>query len=286
MVYINGSPAGKLIIQLAPTGMVPTKDENPHLPVSPEEIARDVYEAYKLGVSVVHVHARDEKGKPTYKKEIYERIFSEIKRKCPDIIICASTSGRVDPDISYRMDVLELKPEMASLTMGSVNFLNSQSINPIDTIITLAEAMNIRGIKPELEIFEPGFINNARYLVKKGPLKLPLHINLLLGSLGNIPADLRDLVYMVDSLPKGCTWSAAGIGRFQTQIAAAAILMGGHVRIGLEDSIYYNYERKELATNLELVKRVVSIANDLGRDIASPDEARKILGLNRKDDAL
>jgi 3-keto-5-aminohexanoate cleavage enzyme len=282
MVYVNGEHAGKMIIQLAPTGMVPTKKDNPYTPITPEEIARDTYEAYKLGASVVHVHARDEEGKPTHRKDVYADIFSRIRDKCPDIIICASTSGRTDPNTDHRTEVLELKPDMASLTMGSVNFLKNQSMNSMETIITLAEAMSERGVKPELEVFEPGFINNARYLVKKGHLSMHLHFNLLLGSLGNIPADIRDLVYMVDSLPEGCTWSAAGIGRFQTQIAATAILMGGHVRIGLEDSLFYDQGRSELATNENLIKRVVDIANSLGREIATPKEARKILGLQAK----
>jgi 3-keto-5-aminohexanoate cleavage enzyme len=261
---------------------VPTKNDTPYVPITPEEIAKDAHEAYMLGASVIHVHARGEDGSPTYKKEVYEDIFSMIREKCPDIIICASTSGRADPDIGHRMEVLELDPEMASLTVGSVNFVKNPSFNSLETLQVLSHAMNERGIKPEVEAFEPGFINNAKYLVKKGCLKTPLHFNLLLGSLGSIPADIRDLVYMIESLPDGCTWSAAGIGRFQTQVVAAAILMGGNVRIGIEDSIYYDYEKKRLATNKELVERVVRIARELGREIASPGEARRILGLEHK----
>ena len=134
-------------------------------------------------------------------------------------------------------------------------------------------------ILPELEIFEPGFINTAKYLASHGFLKKPLHFNLLLGSLGSMPAEIRDLCFLVDSLPPKSTWSATGIGRFQTQINAAAILMGGHVRVGLEDSIYFRYQNKELATNTKLVKRIVNLAHELGREIATPKEARKILGL-------
>lgn len=282
MIYINGQPAGKLIIQLAPTGMIPSRKDTPYVPITPEEVARDTYEAYKLGASVVHLHARDSEGKPTYKKEVYEDIISRIRKKCPDIIICVSTSGRLDTDIGHRTEALDLKPDMASLMMGHVNFSKYPSINTIDTIQQLARAMNDRKIKPELEVFEPGFINTAKYLATKGYLKMPLHFNLFLGSLGDMPADVRDLAYLVESLPPGSTWSAAGIGRFQTQVTAAAILMGGHVRVGIEDSIYDNYERKELATNKGLVERTARIAGDLGRDIASPAEAREILGLGRK----
>lgn len=281
-MYVNGEIAGKMIIKLACTGMIPTKDDTPYVPISPKEIANDTYKSYKLGVSVIHVHARDENGKPTYKKEIFEEIFKEIRRKCPNIIICATTSGRVHPQVEHRSEVLELNPEMASLTVGSLNFPNYSSVNSPQTIKQLAKIMRDRGILPELEIFEPGFINTAKYLARKGYLKTPLHFNMLLGSLGTIPGDIRDLVYLVESLPKNSSWSATGIGRFQTQINVAAILMGGHVRIGVEDSIYYHYPSKELATNENLVKRILRITKDLGREIATPKEARKILGISNE----
>ena len=273
--------AGKLIITIAPTGMIPTKKDTPYVPITPEEIAADVYEAYKLGASIAHVHARDELGKPTYKKDVYKKIFSEIKKKCPDIIICASTSGRVTPQVEHRGEVLDLYPEMASLTMGSLNFPQHPSVNPMETIKGLAKIMKDKGILPELEVFEAGFINTAKYLVKKGYIKEPLHFCLLLGSLGSVSANLSDLTYLVSSLPDRCNWSATGIGRFQTQINVAAILMGGHVRVGVEDSIYYNYPNAELATNSNLVKRIVRIAEELSREIATPDETRAILGLNK-----
>jgi uncharacterized protein (DUF849 family) len=272
-------PADKLIIKLASTGMITSKHDNLHVPVTPREIVKDTYKAYKLGASVAHVHARDREGKPTHKKEIFKRIIGGIKEKCPDIIICATTSGRVTPQVEHRSEVLQLEPEMASLTLGSLNFPQHPSVNPLETIKALAEIMKEKSILPELEIFEPGFINTAKYLVRRGYLKEPLHFNLLLGSLGSIPADIKDLVYLLQSLPAGSTWSATGIGRFQTQINVAAILMGGHVRVGLEDTIYYNYPSKELATNEKLVQRIVRVAKELGREIATPDEAREILGL-------
>lgn len=269
----------KLIITLVPTGMIPTKADTPYVAITPEEIAKDTYEAFKLGVSVVHVHSRDEQGKPTHKKEVFEKIFNEIKKKCPDIIICATTSGRVDPQVEHRSEVLELYPEMASLTLGSLNFPQHPSVNPLETIKILATLMRDKNILPELEIFELGFINTAKYLAKKGYLKKPLHFCLLLGSLGSIPANIGDLAYLVQSLPTESNWAATGIGRFQTQINIAAILMGGHVRVGIEDSIYYNYPEKELATNVKLVQRIVRIAKELNREIATPKEAREILGL-------
>jgi 3-keto-5-aminohexanoate cleavage enzyme len=274
--------ADKLIITLAPTGMIPTKNETPYVPLTPEEIVNDTCEAYKLGASVVHVHARDRQGRPTHEKGIFKEIFEGIRKKCPDIIICASTSGRINPQVEHRAEVLELSPEMASLTVGSLNFPQAASVNPLQTIRTLATKIKERGIIPELEIFEAGFINTAKYLAKKGILEKPLHFCLLLGSLGSIPAKISDLAYLVGSLPPGSIWSATGIGRFQIQINTAAILMGGHVRVGIEDSIFYNYPTKELATNKKLVERIVRISRDLHRDIATPAEAREILGLRRE----
>jgi uncharacterized protein (DUF849 family) len=259
--------------------MVPTKKDTPYVPITPEEIAEDTYRAYRLGVSAVHVHARGPDGSPTYKKETYEEIFSAIREKCADIIICASTSGRTDRDIGHRAEVLDLYPEMASLTTGTVNFSDRPSVNSISDIMALAGKMNDRRVKPELEIFDSGFINSASYLASKGILKAPMHFNLLFGSLGSMQADLRDMAYLIGSLPKGSTWCAAGVGRYQLQANVAAIMMGGHVRVGLEDSVYYGYPGRDLATNEQLVKRIVRIAAELGREIATPSEARAILGL-------
>ena len=274
-------PVEKLIVKLAPTGMIPTKQDTPYVPISAEEIIRDAYEAFKLGASVVHVHARDERGVPTHEKRYFKKIIDGIRKLCPEMVICATTSGRVDPQVEHRSEVLDLDLDMASLTVGSLNFPKHPSVNPFETIMRLAAMMKDKGILPELEIFEAGFINTAKYLAQKGYLKKPLHFNLLLGSLGSIPAGISDLAYLVNSLPSESTWSATGIGRFQTQINVAAIVMGGHVRVGIEDSIYYKYAEKQLATNTKLVERIVRIAKEVGRDIATPCETRKILGVSR-----
>ena len=279
-MYVGALPVGKLIIQVAPTGNVPTRKQTPHVPLTPDEIAQDTYDAYRLGASIVHVHARDEEGNPTYRKEIFHEIFTRIRSKCPEIIINASTSGRMHPEVQLRTEVLDLNPDMASLTMGSLNFPTQPSVNSMETLRKLAKLMTDGGITPELEIFESGFINTSKYFLKQGLLKEPLHFTLLLGSLGSIPADIRDLTYLVDSLPPKSVWSATGIGRFQTQVNVASIIMGGHVRIGIEDSIYYDYEKKELATNSKLVERIVRISRELGREVATPKEAREILGLS------
>jgi 3-keto-5-aminohexanoate cleavage enzyme len=278
MVFVRGEPAEKLIVQLAPTGMQPQKYDNPHVPISPAEIIQDTETAYKLGASVVHLHAREPDGSPSYRKEVFREIFSGIRAKCPEIIICASTSGRIFRRLEQRMEVLDLQPEMASLALGTVNFHYCPSYNTLDEVVSLAKAMRDRGVRPELEIFEPGFINTAKYLAKKGIIKEPMQFNLLLGSLASIPADMRDISYLVDSIPSDSVWMATGIGRFQLQVNVAAIIMGGHVRVGLEDNIFYDCARKECATNAMLVERIVRVAKELGREIASPKEARRILG--------
>jgi len=280
-VHANGEAGGKLIIKAALTGMIPTKKDTPFVPITPQEIAEDAYQVYQLGTSVLHLHARDKNGLPTYKVEVYREIVDRVKDRCPDVIVCLSTSGRVHPQVEHRSGVLALKPEMASLTMGSLNFPQYPSVNSPETIKRLALAMRENSTLPELEVFESGFINYALFLRRRGILSDPLHFNLLLGSLGACPANMRDLTYLVESLPSGSVWSATGIGRFQTQINVGAILMGGHVRVGIEDSIYYNYPDKELATNEKLVARIIRVAEELGRDIATPREAREILGLLR-----
>ena len=259
--------------------MIPTKEQTPYVPITPEEIARDAFKAIENGASVLHIHARNGDGSPTYKAEIFKEIFDRIYERYPDVIICATTSGRVHPQVEHRAEVLSLKPVMASLTVGSMNFPKFPSVNSPDTIKKLAHIMKKHNILPELEIFEPGFINYAVYLAKKGYLKEPLHFNLLMGSLGSVPANLGDLTYLVSLLPENSTWSATGIGRFQIPINVAAIVMGGHVRVGIEDSIYYRYPKKELTTNEALIKRIVLIAKEVGREIASIKDARRILGL-------
>jgi 3-keto-5-aminohexanoate cleavage enzyme len=278
-MYVKGQRAGKLIVQIAPTGMIPTKQITPHVPITPDEIARDTYAAYKLGASIVHVHARDEQGVPTCRKDVFAEIFSKIREKCPDIIINATTSGRFDQDVEQRAQVLDLRPEMATLAVGSVNFFDHPTFNSPETVQLLARRMSDLGIKPELEIFEVGFVNTARYLARKEILKPPLHFNFILGSLGSIPADMRDLAYLVESVPPGTTWSGGGIGRFQLQINAAAILMGGHVRTGVEDAIHTDGTKTKFATNKGLVERVVRLAREFNREIATPEEARKILAI-------
>jgi len=278
------TPYPRLIINAAMTGMIPTKKDNPHVPVSVDQIIEDAVNCYKAGASIVHVHARDNEQKPTYKKEIYAQIIEGIRSQCTDVIICATTSGRVHNTFEKRSQVLELsgdlKPDMGSLTMGSLNFPKQASVNSPEMIERLALKMKENGIVPEIEIFETGMISTSKVMIKKGILKAPFYFNLLFGSVYSIPATMFDLSYMVKNLPPDVHWAAAGIGKFQLKINFASILMGGHVRVGLEDNLYYDHAKKELATNEMLIKRVVKFANEIGRQVATAQETRDLLEIH------
>ena len=277
-------PYQKLIINAALTGMVPTKEDNPHVPVSVDEIIEDGINCYKAGASILHLHARDNDQKPTYKKEIYAQIIEGIKSQCADVIICTTTSGRVDNTFEKRSQVLELngklKPDMGSLTMGSLNFPKKASVNTPEMIENLALKMKENGIVPEIEIFDVGMISTTKVLIKKGILKPPFYFNLLFGSIYSIPATMFDLSYMVKNLPPHTNWAAAGIGKFQLKMNCASVLMGGHVRVGLEDNLYYDQEKKELATNMLLISRVIKFADEIERKVATAKEAREMLGIH------
>lgn len=272
-----------LVVNAALTGMVPSRDDNPHLPVAPEEIVEDAERCVAAGASILHVHARDPDGSPTYRADVYTEIVGGIRERCPDAIVCASTSGRVFRSFEQRAEVLdlegELKPDLASLTLGSLNFPREASVNEPSMIRRLAERMAERGIVPELEVFDFGMVDYAKYLIDRGVLREPSYFNLLLGSLGTLAATPFNLAALVQSLPGGSTWAGAGIGRFQFPVNALAIAMGGHVRVGLEDNLYLDAEKRKPATNVELVERLVRLAHASEREIATPAQARALLGL-------
>lgn len=271
-----------LIINAAITGMVPTKKDTPHVPVSPEEIIADVRRCRDAGASIVHLHARDSDDLPTYRKDIYSQILNGVRKVCPDIILCVSTSGRVFKTFEQRSEVLELvdpAPEMASLTLGSMNFARNESVNSPDMIKALAMKMAKRKITPEWECFDLGMVEYSHYLTSHEILRPPFYCNLLLGSLGTISATAFNLATMVRALPDGVTWAAAGIGRYQFSVNTLAITMGGHVRVGLEDNLWFDEQRSRLATNADLIDRLVGVARACGRSIASPQKARQIIGL-------
>ena len=272
----------KLIINAAITGMVPMKSDTPHVPITVDEIVADIKRARDAGASIVHLHARQEDGSADYRAEVYSQILAGARAVAPDVILCVSTSGRVFKTFEQRSEVLDCRnpqPEMASLTLGSMNFPKVASVNDPDMIRSLAQRMAERGIVPEMECFDLGMVEYANYLVERHVLVAPFYCNLLLGSLGTLSATPANLARMVGALPNGTTWAAAGIGRFQFPMNALAIAMGGHVRVGLEDNIWYDDERTRLATNAELITRLVRIAQACGREIATPDEARTMIGL-------
>ncbi len=276
--------ADDLIINFAPTGMIPTKDATPHVPISAGEIVEDVHEAVELGISMVHLHARDARtGKPTYKADVYADIIGGIRRYAPELVICVSLSGRDFSDFEKRAEPLELdgafKPDMGSLTLSSVNFNKQASINEPEMIQALARRMQERGIIPELEAFDVGMINYARYLTKKSLLSPPYYFNLLLGNISCAQADLLHAGIMINDLPEGSLWSLAGIGDSQLPINSVAIAMGGGVRVGLEDNIYLDNRRQHLARNVDLLRRIHAIAQNHGRSIMTPRELRQRLGL-------
>jgi 3-oxoadipate:acetyl-CoA acetyltransferase len=278
------TPYRELIVNFCPTGMIPTKAMTPHVPVAPTEVIEDACRALELGAAIVHLHARERDGTPTYRGEIYEEMILGIREHYSDAVICVSCSGRNFPEFERRSEVLELtgaaRPDLASLTLTSLDFPSGTSQNAPDMVIALAERMADRGIKPELECFDFGMINAANMLIGKGLLgEGPHYFNLLLGSRYSVPATARHLSNMVEDLPPDSLWSAAGIGLFQLPMNVLAIAMGGHCRVGLEDNIYQGFDRRELATNEGLVERVAGISEAFGRPLASSRRARALLGI-------
>ena len=275
-------PYPKVIITAALTGMIPTRAQTPYVPLTEAEIVADALACWAAGAAIVHLHVRDEDGRPDYRAERYGRIIRAVRAES-DLLICASTSARVFQEYEKRAEVLFLegieRPDLASLTAGSFNFPTQASVNSPETILRLAETMVARGIKPEIEVFDAGMLNYAKYLDRKLSLPKPLCFTLLLGSLGGIPGRSGDLAYLVRDLPEASVWSATGVGSFQLPINVAALVEGGGVRVGLEDNLYYDHERRDLATNGRLIERVVRIATELQRAVATPDEARVMLGL-------
>jgi len=266
----------KLIITLAVTGNVPTKELNPSTPITPKEIADDIEACMHYGASIAHIHARDNNQQPTHSKKSYKAILDEIKSRKLSIITQLSTGARGGHNtVDSRGQMLDLDCEMGSLATGSSNFPNTINANEPELIEALATKMYKNGIRPEIEAFDVAMISNAKRYIKKGILKAPLHFNLVMGVPGSIEGTPRNLLFMVESLPENSTWSVCGIGPAQIPMLTMSILMGGHVRTGLEDTLLY---RKGVpATNRMLVERVHRLAGELGREIASPDEARKIL---------
>jgi len=275
-----------LIINFTPTGMIPTKSMTEFVPVLASEIVEDVRKAWELGITMVHLHARDaESGEPTYKKEIYAEIIRGIRDFAPELIICVSLSGRNFKELSQRADPLylegDLKPDMGSLTLSSLNFNQTASMNAPAMVQELARVMKDRGILPELEAFDVGMINYAHYLQKKGLIEGPFYFNLLLGNIACAQANLLHAGMMVNELPADSYWSLAGIGNAQLRMNSTAIAMGGGVRVGIEDNIWYDQRRTRLASNSDLIRRIHELARIHDRNIMSPSRLRALLNLKK-----
>jgi uncharacterized protein (DUF849 family) len=268
------------IITVAITGSVPTKKDSPAVPISVAEQVESSHAAYEAGAALVHVHVRNDDGSTTSDPERFGRFLAGIRKHCPDMIVQFSTGGRSGMG-KERGGMLHLRPEMASLTTGSVNFAKIIYENHPVLINDLASSMLANDIKPEIEIFDLAMLYNAAKLVADGLLKAPVHVQFVLGIPGALPADREVLEFELAQLERmlpGATWTAAGTGRHQLTVNEWSLELGGHCRTGLEDNLRFDKER--LATsNAELVKRVAELTPKFGRSVATPAEARRILGL-------
>ncbi len=270
----------KLIITVAPTGSVPRKKDTPHVPVTPDEISETAYRCEQEGASMIHVHCRDEQERPTSRFEIFKETVDKVRNRTK-LIVMTSTSGIAAATDADRAAPLQTNPEMGSLTTGSLNFAGRKPsvvyLNSVETVQFLAKTMVDRGIKPEIEAFDVGFIHQGKRLIEMGLVKEPAHFQLVMGVDGGIPATPANLVHMANQLPARSTYVVAGMSRMQLPMTTLAIVMGGHVRVGLEDNLYL--KKGVLARNEELVARARHLADDLQREVATPDEARRIMGL-------
>jgi 3-keto-5-aminohexanoate cleavage enzyme len=268
------------IITVAITGSQPTKEQNPAVPIHPAEQVESAHEAYEAGASLVHIHVRDEQGKSSSDVERFRQVQAGIRKHCPGMIVQFSTGGR-GRLAEERGGSVALKPDMASLATGSVNFATIIYENPPQLVEDLAKSMLANDVKPEVEIFDAAMLYNARTLVNKGMMKAPAHVQFVLGIPNALPVRERLLDFLIseleDRLP-GATWTAAGIGRFQLEVNHWALKRGGHARTGLEDNIYFEKGRLA-ASNAELVKRVADLCGKYDRHPATAQEARKLLGL-------
>lgn len=270
----------KTIITAALTGAITPKASNPNLPITPKEIAEDAVKCWKAGAAVVHLHMRDENALGTMDKERFKETVARIKDNC-DVIINLTSSGAVAASDEERMaHIIEIKPEMATYDAGTFNWLPSFTFeNSIKFLEKLGIAMTENGVKPEVEVFDSGMLHSAEYFQQKGFIKGSLHVQFVLGVLGAAQATVENLIHLRSKLPADATWSAFGIGKDHLPIMYATIAMGGHVRVGLEDNLFYSKGR--LASNVELVERAARVIKEFNNEVATPDDARLILGLGK-----
>src|SRR5713226_8686010 len=272
-------PMQPVIITAAIVGAEVTKAQQPYLPITPQEIISAAVECYEAGAAIVHIHVRDAEGNATQDAHLFREVVEGIRARC-DVITQVSTGGAVWMSGDERLQSIECRPDMATLTTGTVNFGEGVFMNNRQLVETFARRLREHGIVPEIEIFDLGMLEEAMRLRSMGLISDPIQFDFVMGVPGAIAADPAHLMHMVRSLPPGSTWSVAGMGRHQLTLGIIALAMGGHVRVGFEDNIYYR--KGQLArSNAELVARIVRIAQELDRPIATPTQAREILHLNR-----
>lgn len=272
----------KVILTVAPTGAWPSKKDTPYIPLQPQEIADDVYACWQAGASIAHIHVRDDEDKSSMDFDKFTETVEHIRATDCDIVINLTTSGQLGLEDEARMKhIIALQPELASYDCGSMNWAHSTVFeNSPRFLEKLGLAMQEKNIKPEIEIFDAGMVYNALYYLKKGVLKAPLHFQFVLGAPGGMTATVENLMFLKTLIPEDSTWGALGIGRGHLPIMYTTLALGGHVRVGMEDNIYYS--KGVLAkSNVEFVERTKRIAAEIDKEIATPDEARAILGISR-----
>ncbi len=275
----------KTIITVATTGAHPRKEDNPNVPMTPAEIAEDIYACWQAGAAVAHMHMRDDQGNGSMDKEKFRQTVELLRANHPncDIVLNMTTSGALGVTDEARMaHVEELRPEMASFDCGSMNWLHtSVFLNSPPFLEMLGRNLQTWGVKPEIEAFDPGMIANAAYYLKKGILKAPLHFQFCMGCANGIPGTMKNLIFMKETMDELCpnsTWSCFGVGHSALTMLYGAVALGGHIRVGMEDNVLYT--KGVLAdSNAQFVERAVRVSREFGRDVATPDDARKILGL-------
>jgi 3-keto-5-aminohexanoate cleavage enzyme len=267
----------KLIITAALTGAEVTRAQQPALPVTPDEIAIAAEQCAAAGAAIVHVHARRPDGTPTQDKAIYAEIIEKVRARC-DVIVQVSTGGAVGMSAEERLQPVTLKPEMATLSMGSVNFGDEVFINRPDEMALFAGTMRELGVKTEYEIFDSGMLTTLNRWIAKGLIDSPVHIDFVLGVPGAMAGTPEALMFLRSQLPPQATWTVAGIGPAQLPLGILAIALGGHVRTGFEDNVYFR--KGELArSNAQLVERIARIGREMDRAPATAAEVRKMLGI-------
>ena len=288
----------KVVVTCALTGVLANRDQCPYLPYTPVEIAEEAKRAYEAGASVVHIHGREDDGTQSWSTDVYGRIKTEVQKRCPIIVNFSSGGFNMgvdgDGEKSKRLEYLRVvKPEIAALNMGSMNYAKYSEKrkdfvfdfifpNSFGDIVMCLEAMRPGKVKPELECFDAGHIANAEPLRAMGLLQGPVQYSFILGVLGGIQASAESLAFMARSIPKGSTWEVIGISRVQWRLVGAALALGGNIRVGLEDNFYLDSQGKEMAKgNGPLVEKAVRMARDMGREPATPDEARAMLSVTQ-----